>query len=771
MENVSRRLSNEDTATSMYLSFDAESTMSTACYKTLEAMTDVSTLSSICLDESNKNFKNNSEDLNITLEAQDDSHIKTPLKTVKKSDNAVEFRAHTPLRALPKNIMNEYKALCSTPSKEQLMKSVELTRGSDATRCIDLGLAFLGVEDERPAYFPPPIAMVESEENKENVLPETEEVSTLSTCSSVEVTTSVIERKMISSVSTVSSTTEEDVAMEEINIQKYSEDILVQSVVNSGDDELKVVNDNAMGNDGEQLQQELNTNINDCSDDNVDATPKAKMENIQYMETITESCEKSEESTPIANECDHQINKSEKIRSIGKPKNATRNTRRSICEPNLETNKPSRILNTGNKRKSLLPTSKKSNSAVDAEVEIPLLMNRMLKITNTAPIAKILEESVKSNQKISINNEKRRSNPASTKMRTSLIPSVAGEKRPFSFTQRMSVVVKTTLNSPARKIARKSLIGGVITSIPRRSVIAQKPTIESSKIKKPEALLRRSLLTKTTTVSSSTKTNTKTMDLIQESTIKSKTIQRSSLMPSTSKMAEKAKVGGNLNTKQDAVYTCNFCNEKFRIKSLLDAHKRSHESDNTTPPFVKKAPTAPQYTSAPLLGSTNQCKYCDKKFALIKALHIHLLQNCSKIPPSEKKKLHYTELNHVEKAQLPNVFNNCQSNAQSAASSVNATPRNIPKYSTSSMHAPKSATDAVVEIKDKNKNDPDRASTSSEGSSHMASQGSVQKAKKLTAHAGVYRTPNYTNHNLTVHGNNKTNNINKVNINKVQINL
>lgn len=51
--------------------------------------------------------------------------------------------------------------------------------------------------------------------------------------------------------------------------------------------------------------------------------------------------------------------------------------------------------------------------------------------------------------------------------------------------------------------------------------------------------------------------------------------------------------------------------------------------------------------------------------------------------------------------------------------------------------------------------------------------GSVQKVKKISAHAGVYRTPSksvpchlckltfksildYTNHNLTVHGSNKT---------------
>lgn len=39
------------------------------------------------------------------------------------------------------------------------------------------------------------------------------------------------------------------------------------------------------------------------------------------------------------------------------------------------------------------------------------------------------------------------------------------------------------------------------------------------------------------------------------------------------------------------------------------------------------------------LKSDTQCKYCDKKFAIIKALDDHLILKCTKIPPNEKKKL------------------------------------------------------------------------------------------------------------------------------------
>lgn len=273
MDNFSRRLSSEDTAASMYLSFDAESTMSTACYKTLEAMSDISALSAIDMDNSvNKTGENH---LNSTLEAQENSQIVSPLKTVKKMEMP-EVKLNTPLRALPKNILKEYKALCSTPSKEQLLKTVDVTRGSDATRCVDLGLAFLGVDDEKPAYFPPPPTAM-TEENKENALPETEEVSTLSTCSSVEITaTSVIERKMLSSVSTIGSITEEE-SVDEVKISKNAEEIIVNTDIVEAD---KVTN-NSLLDDANVVEME-NANVKDLIKQNNDNTPKAKLDK-EYM--------------------------------------------------------------------------------------------------------------------------------------------------------------------------------------------------------------------------------------------------------------------------------------------------------------------------------------------------------------------------------------------------------------------------------------------------------------------------------------------------------
>lgn len=403
--------------------------------------------------------------------------------------------------------------------------------------------------------------------------------------------------------------------------------------------------------------------------------------------------------------------KSVNRKSSSKPKIAvlTRNVRRSICEPNLQTNKPTRILNSDYKRKSLLPTSRKSTIPMDAEIEIPLLMNKILKITNdttTQMVTEEVEQEQRKEQQINElkpnTTEKRRSVMTTMKTRTSLIPSAAatGDKRPFSFTQRMSVVVKTTLNSPARKMARKSSIG-VMSSMQRRSVIPQKTTnTENSKLKKPEVIARKSMLPRTSVISTTTKLYNNTMAPLQEASgVKPiPRTQRKSLYPLT-KDSEKNKItstGGLSHNKIDISYTCNVCKEKFRIKSLLDAHKRSHEGDIATPAFIKK----PTVTSLPS-GNGNQCKYCDKKFALTKALHIHLLQNCSKIPPSEKRKLQYTDLNHVEKAQLPNVFahhHNTQSNTSSAVSSTNATPRHAVKYNTNSTT---NSTESIHENKGK----------------------------------------------------------------------
>lgn len=347
-----------------------------------------------------------------------------------------------------------------------------------------------------------------------------------------------------------------------------------------------------------------------------------------------------------------------------------RRARFSVCEPNLQTGKPSRIVHSNNNRRSLLPTCKKPMKNIDAEVEIPQLINKMLKITekNEKTVVKT-ESKEKDASKISGTNrpvEKRPSLVPTVKTRTSLLTSAPNNKRPFSFTQRMSVVVKTTLNSPARKIARKSVVNSALQTTQRKNVTSTTIPKDNTKLKK-ESTLRKSLLTKPTDIKINNRPNLHSITSSEDTSTKTANAssQRKSLYPIT-KTLEKDKFSQRI---PELSYVCNVCKEKFRIKSLLDAHKRSHETDNSPPAFIKKPSAVKQPLSCALLGNQNQCKYCDKKFALTKALHIHLLQNCPKIPPSEKRKLQYTDLNHVEKAQLPNVFPNhhLQSNAFTVA--------------------------------------------------------------------------------------------------------
>lgn len=113
---------------------------------------------------------------------------------------------------------------------------------------------------------------------------------------------------------------------------------------------------------------------------------------------MSEYSEKSDEKTPVVKEL--EIGKKNIKKTSSKPKIAvlSRNARRSICEPNLQANKPSRIFNSGSKRQSLLPICRKSTMPMDAEHEIPLLMSKLLKITNTSAEAE--EVDVKKPQKI-----------------------------------------------------------------------------------------------------------------------------------------------------------------------------------------------------------------------------------------------------------------------------------------------------------------------------------------------------------------------------------
>lgn len=147
---------------SMYLSFDSNSTM----YKTM---------CDSAVETSETGFLDISADyLNNTLEALDQ------VQMVKKVD---EVSTGAPLKVVNQNIL-QYKAISSTPTKQQIMQNTKVSCSSEALSA-DLGGAFinpLGVE----ATFP--------QDNKENVNIKS---GVLSVSSSAEIITSVIEKGQI----------------------------------------------------------------------------------------------------------------------------------------------------------------------------------------------------------------------------------------------------------------------------------------------------------------------------------------------------------------------------------------------------------------------------------------------------------------------------------------------------------------------------------------------------------------------------------------------
>ncbi|XP_075152654.1 uncharacterized protein LOC142226462 [Haematobia irritans] len=787
--NISRRRSSDAASccTSVYLSFDdtASTNMgSTTCYRTMEAMSDISAISSLSAIADASEEKNNS-----TLENQDESAIPSPVKTVKK----MEIISNTPLKALPKNILREYKALCSTPSKEQLLKTVDVTRGSEVNRYDDLGVAFLGVEDELPAFFPPPPPQKQTnrcdDNNKENM----SDGSTLSVSSSVEITTSVIERKCLYSITNTGSHFTDSCMVEQEEAAAIITDNLEKTP--------KVMENNLRNVDGA-----VDGNLDIVMEDDVIVVEN--VESIQQTEVLCEVLEG--QSTSEMKLINDVIKKDDQtVKAILKPtkeKETTKATtatnvfdkhkipvlkplgRRSVCEPNLKTNKPSRISTAGFKRQSLLPVIKDIPQKMDVEKEIPMLMNKMLKISNTSIVENDSDIKPNTNEKNEVKpidpplNKRRSTMTTTAKARSSLMPTSLGEKRPFRFTQRMSVVVKTTLNSPARKMARKSSMGisGSLTQQQqqRRNVMTSKISQIATTSTKGDNTVRRSVLVNrqfetkgTFRKTLSTVSETKQIRKSMYPTL-NKVSEESKLKP-PSKMVSSLKENKPQTSKtQENIFTCASCKEKFRIKSLLDAHRRSHEGEvEVKKPIISNGPTA-KTTMGSHNSADNKCKYCDKKFALVRALHIHLLQNCSKIPPGEKKKLKFTEMNHVEKAQLPTFSHH--GNGMSASSSTHATPHNAVKQNFSKQKSHqfgKSSKESSMENDLKAKQSDSTSSSVSGSQTTIASTNSVQKPKKASAHSGVYRTPSksvpchvckltfksildYTNHSLATHGNN-----------------
>uniref|UniRef100_W8AYR0 C2H2-type domain-containing protein n=1 Tax=Ceratitis capitata TaxID=7213 RepID=W8AYR0_CERCA len=627
-----------NTGASMYLSFD--STISSLAYKTLEAtIDDLSMLSN--MDNEEETVENSLDThQNSTLEAID-SHLNY-LDSVKGKDTQLQQSS------MPKRILKEFNVVSSTPSKEQILRSVEVARGSSAERCI----AFIELNEEKETD--------ETTKNKENAVPAKEVVGN---------SQANIENEPMTTTDKSKST-----ANEEVGINKTED---------------------------------------------VNKTTKANTE-----KTLNSQSGQNEENT-LENKA---INKRSSI--LKKP----------ICEPDLLTNRPSRIAVNSNKRFSVNNFNVKTD--IDKQItEIPKLMTKVLKIA---------EASTANKDKTTTSStlDKRKSIMYNMKGRSSMLPSntaIQAEKRPFAYTQRMSVLVKTTLNSPARKIARRSVFPAsqLTHNLPLKpSRISMLPTSRGA----PTTIATKYTNGAIKSITESTKqtlTNRKSIYPVEK-------LPKTTTTTTVVKAQNIFKPRQSTTAKPESSFTCNTCGCKFSIKSLLDAHKRSHEGDGL-PAFVKK-PTINALSTAPPVTQSNvanKCKYCDKKFALVRALHIHLLQNCPKIPPIEKRKLKFDEMDHVEKAQLPGFFHASTSNNNKVnnktetlvqTKSVTKAQRSRSDLSSISLSSTDSANDkkALAEITMIAKN----AAAVADGILPDMAPPSGRAIKKTAAHAGIHRTPN-----------------------------
>lgn len=108
----------------------------------------------------------------------------------------------------------------------------------------------------------------------------------------------------------------------------------------------------------------------------------------------------------------------------------------------------------------------------------------------------------------------------------------------------------------------------------------------------------------------------------------------------------------NIKNINKPTYTCSACGARFHIKSLLGAHRHTHDDDFK----VRFRSRRGREESTGIDGATNgkQCKFCDRFFDLERALRIHQMCHCSKITPQQRRKLGYTDLAHEKKnAPLP----------------------------------------------------------------------------------------------------------------------
>ncbi|XP_037953132.1 uncharacterized protein LOC119683506 [Teleopsis dalmanni] len=369
------------------------------------------------------------------------------------------------------------------------------------------------------------------------------------------------------------------------------------------------------------------------------------------------------------------------------------------------------------------PNSMVDNAPIsdDDSTELPGIMKKTMNIDDSAK-GPIQSDSVATK----INKLEKRMAFSNYRGRTSLLPIPENEKRAFNLSKRMSIVVKTTLNSPARKMARKS----IISNQTRRTINAPSnvnitnsrktmlPLSKAKPVPNLASVLADNAKQKIVTRKTLCPPKSETTDTSQLQSTKVKN-GKDNIVPQTKPKP----------VKPNTTYTCNMCPCTFRIKSLLDAHKRSHEES----PHVVRKQGGGGAIGGKVNTYQNQCKYCDKKFVLERTLHIHLMQNCNKIPPSEKRKLEFTEMNHVEKAQLPSFCHGNASFTPPAISPIivkNPVDKVVKKHSSSSSSGTQSSADSFCDL------------TETKGTTNLKMQPPQTKLRKNAAHVGIYRTPN-----------------------------
>lgn len=349
--------------------------------------------------------------------------------------------------------------------------------------------------------------------------------------------------------------------------------------------------------------------------------------------------------------------------------------KRSIprCEPDISKNRPSRI--STSKRISLIP---KSSTDVNSE-EIPKMLKSILKISKGLPTP-----------------------PKSLGVK---------QEKPFNLlgkATRMSIV-KTTLNSPARKVSRKSIAAPVHVS----AATSRKSIVPSAS--------RKSLMPSSVSITSPRK---RIVAINSRKSMITAVASSSSAVSSRKSLASKVSLASNFDSAKQKTATttmkppsalkkdliCDVCSRKFLVLSLFETHKKSHlSSASTSTSLLSSSSTS---TSKPIFSSNdNKCRYCDKKFAISKALYNHLIEKCPKIPPGDKKKLLFPSLSNNGQSKLPPKSMSDLSSCDSLASNSTQTSRSsssVKKNSDAASGAPSSTT----------------------------------KLKKKVAHSGVYCTPN-----------------------------